>query len=111
MHRTLIFVFIAALVGLGCVRAPGGVAASNIPLDQGKYDVLGPVSASDCKVNLLGIIPVSGGNHLSDAIEEAKGDRDGADALIDITVERKGQYWILWSSDCTIVRATAVSVP
>ena len=111
MRRALLFVtFAALLVGLGCGRSPGGVAPSNIPLDQGKYRELGPVSASDCKVNLLGSIPVSGGNQLSDALDEAQSDRDGADALVDITIERVAQYWILWSSDCTIVRATAVSV-
>jgi hypothetical protein len=59
---------------------------------------------------LLGCIPISGGNQLSDALDEAQGDRAGADALIDITVEAVSKYFILWSHGCTVVRATAVSV-
>jgi hypothetical protein len=69
-----------------------------------------PDSAADCEYNLLGFIPISGGNQLSDALDEAQGDRAGADALIDITVEAVSKYFILWSHGCTVVRATAVSV-
>jgi len=111
MIRTSILLLLGiALLSVGCIRSPGGVAPSNIPLDQGGYKVLGNVSAADCKYNLLGLIPISGGNQTSDALDEAQGDIAGADALIDITVESVGKYFILWSQGCTIVRATAVSV-
>lgn len=95
---------------IGCFRSPGGVAASNIPLSQDGYRVLGPVKASDCKYNLLGIIPISGGNQTADAIAEALGDRPGADAMVDITVEGVSKYFILWSQQCTDVRGLAVSI-
>lgn len=111
MIRTSILTLLGVtLLSVGCVRAPGGMAPSNIPLDQGGYKVLGQVSAADCKYNLLGLIPISGGNQLSDALDEAQGDIAGADALIDITVEAVSKYFILWSQGCTVVRATAVSV-
>lgn len=101
---------LALLVTLGaCTRVPGGVAPSTIPLQPGGYTVLGPVSASDCKVNLLGLIPISGGNDLYQALDEAKRDRD-ADALIDISVDLVSKFFILWSQTCTDVRATAVRV-
>ena len=110
MIRVFTFLVLSiALVSVGCARTPGGVSPSNIPLDQNGYTVLGPVSASDCKVDLLGLIPVSGGNNLADALEEAQGDR-GAHALINISVEAVNKYFILWSQQCTNVQATAVTL-
>lgn len=94
----------------GCTRYPGGVAPSNIPLSQDGYTPLGRVKASDCKVNLLGILPVSGGNHVSDAMRKALGKMGGAQALVDISIDRSTKYFILWTQVCTEVRATAVSL-
>jgi hypothetical protein len=112
MNRSIAFVLTVSLIALlaGCTRIPGGVAPSTIPLEPGGYTMIGPVSASDCKVNLLGLIPISGGNNLHQAIREAKDDR-GADALIEVTVDLVSKYFILWSQTCTNVHATAVSVP
>lgn len=113
MHRlglaTSILLLATALAG--CVRTPGGVAASSIPLAPGGYTPLGPVRASDCKVNLLGILPISGGNRLDQALARAKRKNKNADALVEITVDRDSKFFILWSQTCTVVRATAVSVP
>ena len=107
---TLAMLTLLLLVTAGCSRAPGGIAASNIPLSQGGYTVIGPASATDCKVNLLGLIPVSGGNQLQDAVRNAIRN-SGGDALIDISVDVAFKYFILWSQTCTEVRATAVRVP
>ena len=103
---TLLTVFVLA----GCVRTPGGVASSTMPLTPGGYTEVGATSASDCKIDLLGILPVSGGNQTHNAIEKAKKKRN-ADALINVTIERIDRYYILWSSVCTEVFATAVRVP
>ena len=104
--------FVALLLLLfgmtGCVRSPGGVAASNIPISPGGYTVLGDVEAQDCKVNLLLILPISGGNHTADAIDKALRKRPGTDALINITVDRVSKFFLLWSQTCTEIRATAV---
>jgi hypothetical protein len=99
------------LATFGCTRSPGGIAPSNIPLEQGGYSVLGPVQASDCKINLLGLIPISGGNHIADAKRKALAERPGTDALVDISVDRSVKFFILWSQVCTELRATAVDVP
>lgn len=99
-----------SILAFGCARSPGGTAPSNIPLSQDGYTPLGRVAASDCKVNLLGIIPVSGGNHVADATRKALAKQPGAEALVDISVDRVVKYFILWSQVCTEVRATAVSV-
>ncbi len=102
---------IASVLGIavaGCVRIPGGVAPSDIPLHPDGYEILGPVEGGDCKVNLFGVIPVSGGNHILDAIEKVKRKRPGTDALIQITVDRASKFFIFWTQVCTEVRAIAV---
>lgn len=63
-----------------------------------------------CKSNLLGLIPVSGGNRLADAERKALEKIGGAEALVDISVDRVGQCFILWSQLCTGVHATALSL-
>lgn len=108
--RFVLLAMILSILGAGCARSPGGIAASNIPLSPGDYTPLGLVSGSDCKINLLGLIPVSGGNRLRDAERKALGKIGGADALVDITVDRVAKYFILWSQLCTEVHATAVSL-
>ena len=98
------------LFATACVRAPGGVAPSNIPITPNAYTILGPVAGSSCKVNLLMILPVSGSNYTQDAVQDAMAKRPGANALIDISVDRVAKIFILWSSVCTEVRATAVKL-
>ncbi len=99
------------LFAAGCTRTPGGVAASNIPLAPGGYTEIGRVSASDCKVNLLGILPISGSNYVADAMRSAMRKASGAHALVDISIDRSSKFFLLWSQACTEVRATAVRVP
>jgi len=84
------------------------VAPSNIPLDPNSYDVIGPTSGSDCKVNLFGLLPVSGGNQVSDALQEALNRRPGTEAMVQITVDRVSKFFILWTQTCTEVRGLAV---
>ncbi len=113
MLRIAAMTIALCLASAGCARYPGGIAPSNIPLTPGSYTPLGPVVGEDCKVDLLGIIPVSGGNDLSQALEEAKKKNPAAlgGALIEITVDRNSKFFILWSQICTVVKATAVSIP
>ena len=95
----------------GCTRSPGGIAPSNIPLAQGGYTPIGRVKASDCKVNLLGLIPVSGSNTIDDAVRKALRRESQADALVEISIDRSFKYFILWTQMCTEVHATAVRIP
>jgi hypothetical protein len=107
--RLILILFLwLVLIGTGCTRMPGGVAPSNIPLEQGGYVAIGPVSASDCKVNLFGILPVSGSNRVADAVYSALRKESGADALINISIDLSSKFFILWSQTCTEIHATAV---
>ncbi len=108
LFRTASVFLILCLSLAGCSRIPGGVAPSNVPLEPGTYTIVGPVSATDCKVDLLGLIPISGGNYTHQAIEKAR-KNGNADALIGISVDRSSKYFILWSQVCTEVYATAVN--
>lgn len=106
----LVSLVVCSSLALSCVRIPGGVAPSNIPVAPGGYVVLGPVAASDCSVSLLCILPVSGGNHVADAMKGALGQRPGTDAVVNISVDRVSKFFLLWCQTCTEVRATAVSL-
>lgn len=106
----VILVLSLILFAAGCTRLPGGVAPSNIPLEPGGYLEIGPVSASDCKVNLFGILPVSGSNRVADAVRSALLKESQADALINISIDLSSKYFILWSQTCTEVHATAVRI-
>ena len=110
LARFIVVMLSLSVLTLGCTRMPGGVAASNIPLEPGGYTVIERVSASDCKVDLLGLIPVSGGNRLDQAMQKARR-KANAHALVDISVDRAVKFFILWSQVCTEVRATAVTIP
>ncbi|MGE3151216.1 MAG: hypothetical protein AB7G48_01205 [Nitrospiraceae bacterium] len=99
-------VMIAATAG--CATHPGGIAPSTKPLTPGSYTVLGDVAGKDCVYYLLGILPLSGGNELKDAVADAISEKKGADALIEVTVDGYMEYWILWSRVCTQVYGKAV---
>lgn len=102
-----------ALMGLGmctlagCATVPGGVAPSSTPLEGRSYVILGRTAATDSRICLFGIIPVSRHNSLRDAIDSAAR-RVGGDALIDVTAEGYTQYYILFSRDVTRVEGIGI---
>jgi len=105
--QTLSLAVLAALFLSGCAMMPGGVAASNTPINGRSYTELGHVDCTDSRVYLLGILPISGANSTQDAINKAIGSKNG-DALINITVEAYGQYWILFSRYVTRVEGNVI---
>lgn len=103
-----------ALAGLalalgGCTHMAGGVAPSNVPIN-GPYSVMGPAKGSDCQVRLFGFFPVSGSNNTITAVKKAQASVPGSNALVNLGVDTWTHNWILWTSHCTEVRATAVSL-
>lgn len=91
----------------GCATNPGGISASSTPLEGRSYTVLGYTEATDSRICLFGIIPVSPHNSIRDAIQEAAR-RVGGDALIEVTAESYTQYWILFSRDITRVEGIGI---
>lgn len=104
---TLGLVGVAACFMAGCATMPGGVAPSNTPLEGRSYSILKRTSGTDSRICLFGIFPISGGNHIRDAINDAT-QRVNADALIEVTVEAYHQYWILFSRDVTRVEGIGI---
>ena len=101
---------VLALIGLalsGCVQVSGGLATSNVPID-GPYTPLGRVSGSQCSVRLFGVLAVAGSNDTGLAIAEALNQNPEADALVNVAVNTWNRYWLLGSSHCTEITATAV---
>ncbi len=109
MVQSRVLLAIACLALGGCSHMAGGVASSNVPIN-GPYSVLGPAKGTDCQVRLLGVFPVSGSNKTSTAVRKAQSSVRGANALINLGVDTWTHNWILWTSHCTEVRATAVSL-
>jgi hypothetical protein len=91
----------------GCAHIPGGIAASNTPLEGRKYTILGKTEATDSRICLFGFLPVTGANSVRAALDKASISA-GGDALIDITVESYYHYWILFSKSITKVEGVAI---
>lgn len=96
---------LAALVG--CLRTPGGIAASTTPLEGRAYEVLGEAYGSGTQVHILGIIPAGRAVETQTAVDDAKR-KAGADALIEVTVDRYTKDFVLWTTVTTEVRGKAI---
>ena len=91
----------------GCAMIPGGVAASNTPINGREYTELGYTKETDSRIYLLGLIPISGANTTRDAIEDAIASKNG-DALINVSVETYSQWWLLFSRYVTRVEGNVI---
>jgi len=92
----------------GCMHHPIALVPSTKPLAPNGYTVVGTVHGEDCAHYLLGIIPLSNGNELHEAIADAMKKKPMADAMTEVTVDFYWQWWILFSRVCTQVDGTAV---
>ena len=98
---------LASLLAAGCVHAPGGIAASTVPVEGRRYQVLGRTAGTDSYILLFGFLPIFGSNSTREAVEDAL-ERKGADALIGVTVDTYTHYWILFSRSVISVEGTAI---
>jgi hypothetical protein len=107
--RFMAGVVVSAACGIaGCFHHPGGIAPATKPLSQNGYTVLGKVEGRDCVYHIFGIIPVTDGNELREAVADAMKKKPYADAMIEVTVDSYWQFFILYSRGCTQVYGTAV---
>jgi hypothetical protein len=91
----------------GCAHIPGGISDSTTPINGRQYKDLGRVTGTDTRIMLLGLLPISGSNDIQEAIDDARR-KCGADALIEVTVDSYGHYWILWASQTTSVSGIGI---
>ena len=104
VSAALVF-FTCALSGCAAGPAPTLIAATS-PLPPGVRGTI-PTSASDCQYHLLGLIPLSTSSNTQRALEKAK-DNAGTSVLTDVTVDKTGAYFILFSNSCSRVRGLGV---
>jgi hypothetical protein len=103
------FIIVLSLLLLsGCYHHAGGIAPSTKPLSPNGYTIIGKVEGRDCVYHLLGLIPLSNGNELREALADAMNKRPYADALIEVTADTYFQWWLLFTRGCTQVYGTAV---
>ena len=105
--KNLMLLLILGAIVASCTHTPGGIAPSNTPIDGREYIVLGSAVETDSLIRLLGIIPLSDPNDISDAVNEAI-KQHGGDALIDVTIEGYSQWWILFTRDVTEVKGNVI---
>lgn len=94
----------------GCLHQAVAMSPSSEPLAPGSYEKLGPASGQDCLWKLLGVLPITSGNTLQGAMRDALNDKDGTDALVQVTADTFTQFFIVISRECTQVDGVAVRV-
>lgn len=107
IRTCLLFAPLALAAMAGCLRTPGGIAASTSPLQGRPYEVLGAAYGSVSQYHILGLIPTGPGVELQAAVEDAKR-QTGADALIEVTVDKYTKDYLIFSSTTTEVRGKAI---
>ena len=105
--KNLTLLLILGVIVAACAHAPGGIAASTTPIEGREYTTLGRAVETDSIIYILGLIPASGVNHTSDAINEAIR-KHGGDAMINVTVESYSQWWILFTRIVTRVEGNVI---
>ncbi len=107
--RMVLFAIAMPILLSGCVvsRHPAGIASATSPLTA-DYIVLGPVEGSSCRSWLLGV-PLGGIRSTQAIIDELVKEK-GADALVGVTVEYRGEVFALpiVGASCVNVKGQAV---
>ena len=97
-----------ALLGTGCTSyapAKRPIWASSEPIAGRTYQVVGNAYGESCQWTVLGFNTSEGGRAY-DAYNAAV--EDGADALIDVTVDMKSSFYFLVGKRCAMVEGTAI---
>lgn len=107
-YLSLSLIALVTILTAGCIHRPIVLTTSTKPLTQNGYTVIGRTGGEDCAYYLLGLIPLTNGNELHEAIADAMKKKPIADAMIEVSVDYYFQWWILFSRACTQVHGTAV---
>ena len=105
--KTKLISLAAALFLASCTTsAPGVISPSTSPVPPGTRGSI-PAYGSSCQYYLLGLIPITGSADSQSALDDAK-DSANADVLTDVTTDRSGGYYILFSNKCVRVEGKGV---
>lgn len=86
---------ICAVILTGCVTSSAGVAPSTRPLSPDGYTLMTDAEGTSWGISLLGFLPLKQA-HTAAALDEALRDR-GADALVQVSVDNRSCYLLLFS--------------
>lgn len=92
----------------GCAYYPVAMESSTVPLAPGSYTTLGDVHGEDCAYYILILIPVTNGNELHLALDDAMRHKPMADALVSVTVDYSVEWYVVFRRACTRVHGVAV---
>lgn len=106
---------VGLFLGLGCALAgctvvPIQLVPSTTPLMANtSYTILGPAEGTSCKLSLY-IPPIAfGSGSLASAVEAAR-TSTGADALINVSVDRYLYYYGIATSSCASVKGDGIKI-
>ena len=111
-HRKQALLAILMAAALTCCAAPVQYVPSSVPIGSEKIKILGPAHGKAC-VRFFLFIPLGISSSLDDAYKDAIEDVDGADGLLEMSVDVK---WFevpipyilpIYASRCTEVRGKA----
>ncbi|MFQ5416498.1 MAG: hypothetical protein ACE5FL_05535 [Myxococcota bacterium] len=105
------FVLGSAVLLSGCLAySPIDIDASSRPVpDLDAIEVLGTAEGESCSHYLLSFIPLSIEEPIHNAYTRARSSNEGADALINVTVDAAGTNFLgLYRIACVTVRGDAI---
>ena len=107
-------ILIQALLVLAVATACSSDWVDLSPLPPVPYQKLGPAEGEACAFSFLALpwhqfFQIGASDRLERARTEAIASVPGATSLVDVTLQEKWTYWLLFSRRCAVVRGEAVS--
>lgn len=107
------YAFIFLVLGLfmvSCSVAPLQVAPSTTPITgETSYTILGPAEGSSCRHTLIIPLFSFGSGSLYTAVQNTLS-AHGADALINVTVDRHYTFYLIGARSCTSIHGIAIKI-
>jgi len=104
-----ILILLALVASAGCSSAWVDLS----PLPSMPYEKLGPAHGEACALSFLAlpwhqVFQLGASDRLERARAAAIGSVAGATGLIDVTLQERWTYWVLFSRRCAVVHGEAV---
>jgi len=104
------FVVALTLAVSGCFTAPFQLIDQSEPIPPGRtWEVIGPAVGEACSLNFGGICAFGLDESVRAALNAAK-KSSGADALVEVAIDRRYQWFVIMNQTCTRVTAKAIRI-